>query len=232
MELKVTEVRLPESLEFNYQELKAELTERVSHYETVVYTDDMIKEAKADRSKLNKVKKSLNDERIRLEREFMAPFQDFKTKVNELCGIIDKAVDCVDKQVKEYEDKKKLEKEEQINELFQKIFEDQSWLRSSAIWNSKWLNASYSMKQIEDDLNLQHETVINELAVLGRLAEFGFEAQENYKHSLNLGEAIKYAEGLKQIAELKKRRPKRTRLNSKRECLNMMLLWMSRGAHG
>lgn len=74
MELKVNEYQLPEQILFNYEELKAELTEKVQHYETLVYTDDQIKEAKADRATLNKLKKALSDERIRREREYMQPF--------------------------------------------------------------------------------------------------------------------------------------------------------------
>lgn len=67
MELKVNEVSIPEKIEFNYEQLKAELTEKVSLYETMVYTDDQIKQAKADKANLNKLKKALNDERIRRE---------------------------------------------------------------------------------------------------------------------------------------------------------------------
>lgn len=38
MELKMHEYQLPEKILFNYEELKRELTEKVSHYETLVYT--------------------------------------------------------------------------------------------------------------------------------------------------------------------------------------------------
>lgn len=92
MELKVNEVAVPEQITFNYEELKQELTEKVSMYETLVYTDDQIKQAKADKANLNKLKKALNDERIRREREYMQPFNDFKQKINEIIGIIDKPV--------------------------------------------------------------------------------------------------------------------------------------------
>ena len=68
MELKMNEYQLPEKILFNYEELKQELTEKVAHYETLVYTDDQIKEAKADRANLNRLKKALNDERIRREK--------------------------------------------------------------------------------------------------------------------------------------------------------------------
>ena len=54
MELRVNEVTIPEKISFNYEELKAELTEKVAFYETLVYTDDQVKDAKADRATLNK----------------------------------------------------------------------------------------------------------------------------------------------------------------------------------
>ena len=49
MELRVNEVAIPEKIDFNYEELKAELISKVSFYETLVYTDDQIKDAKADK---------------------------------------------------------------------------------------------------------------------------------------------------------------------------------------
>ena len=67
MELKVNEVQIPDAISFNYDELKQELAEKVSMYETMVYTEEQIKEAKADKASLNKLKKALNDERIKRE---------------------------------------------------------------------------------------------------------------------------------------------------------------------
>ena len=82
MELKVNEVALPEKITFNYEELKEELQEKAHTYEVIVYDEEQIKEAKADRAKLNNLKKTLNDERIRREKEYMIPFNDFKAKIN------------------------------------------------------------------------------------------------------------------------------------------------------
>lgn len=49
MELRVNEVQIPENITFNYEELKQELTKKVSMYETMVYTDDQIKERRQTR---------------------------------------------------------------------------------------------------------------------------------------------------------------------------------------
>lgn len=90
MQLKVNEVAIPAEITFNYEELKTELTEKVSMYETLVYTDEQIKETKEDKANLNKLKKALNDERISMEKSYMQPFNVFKAQVNEIIGIIDK----------------------------------------------------------------------------------------------------------------------------------------------
>jgi len=206
MELIVKEVTLPEALEFNYEELKKELTQRVSEYKTVVYTADTIKTAKADRSSLNKLKTALNDERIRWEREYMAPFMDFKNKVAELCGIIDEASACVDKQVKEYEKLQKEQKAADIQKAFDESLKiDYPWLDLLLFWNDKWLNASYKMKQITDEFAQIGGKIKSDLEILSRLPEYSFEAGETYKRSLKLEDAMWTVDNLKQMAEAKAR---------------------------
>ena len=70
-ELQIKEFKQPETIQFNYEELKAELAEKVQTYELMVYTEDTMKEAKADRASLNRLKKALNDERIKREKEYL-----------------------------------------------------------------------------------------------------------------------------------------------------------------
>lgn len=206
MELKVNEVQFPESISFNYEELKQELQEKVSMYETLVYTDEQIKEAKADRAKLNSLKKALNDERIRREKEWMMPFNDFKAKINEIIGIIDKPVLLIDKQVKEYEEKQKQEKKAKIEEYWFSVLSADKVPEAvtfNQIFNEKWLNASVSMKSIQDEINSRLEQVEKDLATLADLPEFGFEAAEVYKTTLDLNKAISEAKRMAEIAKAK-----------------------------
>lgn len=179
MELKMHEYQLPEKILFNYEELKRELTEKVSHYETLVYTDDQIKEAKADKAALNKLKKALNDERIRREREYMAPFADFKTKINEIIGIIDKPIAVIDTQVRAYEEQQKEDKLKKIKELWGTLAVPEG-LSFEKIYNPKWLNASTSMKSIAEQMNAAIEKFHQDMTTLANLPEFGFEAQQVY----------------------------------------------------
>lgn len=210
MELKIEEVQVPEAIGFNYEEIKQGLIEKVETYKTIVYTDKEIKQAKADKADLNRLKKALNDERIRREKEYMKPFADFKNKVNDLIKIIDEPVGIIDAQVKEFEENKKREKRNQILEYFENSGAPQ-WLEIEQIWNDKWLNATYSMKQIETDITEKLKEIKTNLDTIAELKEFSFEANEIYKRTLNLDNAI--AEG-KRLAELQKRKEEQARLEA------------------
>lgn len=202
MELKVNELIIPQQPQFNYKEIKEWLTERVQMYETLVYTDAEIKQAKADKANLNKLKKALNDERIRLERIYMVPFNNFKTQVSELIQIIDKPIAIIDKQVKEYDEKKKQEKQDDIEKLWNEIVHPQ-WLRLDMIFNQKWLNATVSIKQVVQEIDERLDAIKKDLATLSNLSEFSFEATEVYKSTLDISMAI--TEG-QRLVEIQKRK--------------------------
>ena len=203
MELKVNEVQLPEVIQFNYEELKRELTEKVSKYETLVYSDEQIKEAKADKASLNKLKKALNDERIKREREYMQPFNEFKAKINEIIGIIDKPVAMIDKQVKEFDEKRKADKRVEIGAYWETKENRPDWLTLPRLFDERWLNAGYSMKQIQTEIDAWLIRINNEITTLESLPDFSFEAVEVYKKSLDVNMAI--SEG-KRLADIQKRK--------------------------
>jgi hypothetical protein len=209
MELQVNPVSIPEKITFNYEEIKQELAEKLKSYETAVYTADQMKQAKADKASLNKLRKALNDERIKREREYMRPFNEFKAQISELVTLIDKPVAMIDKQVKEYEEQKKLEKRKQIEEYFETECDFPEWLKIDQIFNKSWLNSTCSMKTVEGDLKALQETICKELETLQALPAFGFEATEVYKNTLNMAAAIN--EG-KRLADIQKRKEESERL--------------------
>ena len=202
MELKMNQYQLPEKIGFNYEEIKTELQAKVSMYETLVYTDDAIKDAKADKAKLNKLKKALNDERIRLQKEYLKPFEEFKAKIDELISIIDKPISIIDKQVKGYEEDEKAEKLEKIKELWESI-EHPAEMTFEHVFKEKFLNKSCSIGTITQYFKDDVARFNRDIATLSNLPEFSFEALEVYKTTLDLNMAI--SEG-KRLAEIQKRK--------------------------
>lgn len=209
MELRVNEVAIPEKITFNYDELKYELTEKVKMYKTLVYNDTQIAEAKKDKANLNKLKKALNDERIRREREYMKPFDIFKAQVNEIIGIINEPIAVIDAQVKEYEEKEKSEKRQKIEAFWEgELREDittlpPEWLQLSQIFDDRWLNKTVSIATAKSDIKNAISRISDDLATLSELPEFGFEATEVYKTTLDMNKALN--EG-RRLAEIQKRK--------------------------
>ena len=210
MELKVNAVTLPEAITFNYEELKDELLQKVSFYESLVYTDDQIRSAKTDRANLNRLKKALNDERLKREREYMKPFDDFKSKINEIIRIIDKPASVIDQQIKAAEERQKVEKKQSIidywNEKAHEAWESgrlPEEIGLPNVFDEKWLNASVSMKSIQDAIDAKIQQIAKDLAVLRSLPLYAFEAEECYIDTLDLARAVSEAHRLQEMAEKK-----------------------------
>lgn len=213
MELKIEDAQLPKQIKFNFEELKTELTAKAHDYKVTVYTEDNIKEAKSDRASLNKLKKALNDERIRLEKEYMKPFNTFKAQINEIIGIVDEPIGIIDSQIKDFEQRKKDEKREAIIELWNSK-EKPEFLEAFDLFNEKWLNSTYTMDKVEEDIDEIIAKTMEDLKTLEGLPEFGFEAVEEYKRTLSLSQAI--AEG-KRLADIQKRKEEHERLQKEVE---------------
>lgn len=213
MELKMQPYTLPEKVGFNYEELKTALQEKVSMYEVTIYTDDQIQLAKKDKASLNKLKKALNDERIRLQKEYLEPFNAFKAQIDELISIIDKPVALIDKQVKEFDEVQKQAKKAEIKAYFETlVFPD--WVTFEKVFDATWLNKSISMKSIQGALEVMLESIEKDLKALSEMPEIAFEAIEVYKSTLDIQTAI--LEG-KRLAEIQKKKAEQEAEQAKRK---------------
>lgn len=203
MELRVNEVAIPEEIKvLNFEELKAELKDKAEYYGSLLYTDEQIKDAKADRAMLNKFKNTANSERIRKEKEYMNPFNQFKSQINELIAIVDKPIAVIDERIAAYNDEQKAQKKKAIEELFAGMG-FQSFVTLEKIWDPKWLNASTSMKSIEEQMRARMYQIGDDVYTLSQLPEFGFEATEVFKQTLDINKAISEAKRMSEIAKVK-----------------------------
>ena len=200
MEFKITPLKRPEPIRWNYTELKAELIEKVGFYETLVYTDDQIKDAKADRANLNKLKKALNDERLRLQREYMEPFDEFKRQVDDLIATIDKPAAMIDKQVKAYEESKRAEKEKEIRDYLVG-FKLPFGIDPQRLFETRWLNATASMKTIKDELMEKLKKIEGDAQAIAGIEEYQDQAIRAYQERLDLGDAMRAAQTAKETEE-------------------------------
>ena len=190
MELAVKKIQIPERIEFNYDELKNEIINLTGKYTGIAYTEEQIKEAKSDKAKLTKLKKAMNDERIRLERDYMAPFTEFKDQVNDLIKIVDGPIREIDGQLKRYEEDRKARKEEEILSYIDSIGGVPGSIAPEKLFSSKWLNATYSMNAIKGEIDAAVDQIRENLDTLNGLEEFSINAILVYQDTLSLPAAL------------------------------------------
>lgn len=199
MDFQITKMQIPEIPEANFEELKKDLQEKVSKYENIIYNDNEIAQAKKDRADLNKLKKAINDKRIAMEKEYMQPFNEFKAKVNEILALLDKPILAIDMQVKNYEAQLVEAKKQWIEATF-KQKSPFNWIKLEQIYNSKWLNSSFSKNAIEEEMDLSFSMIETELKSIDTL-DYKEQALEVYKETLSLSMAL---DKVKQIKDLDK----------------------------
>lgn len=189
-------------IQWNKEELKAWVAEKVKDYRGLVFTEATIPDAKKDRADLNKLKKAFEDERKRIKKLCLEPYEEFERQEKELIAMIDEPLQLIDCQIKEVEEKRKEEKRLRIEELFSTIG-FQTFVSLDMVWDEKWLNATVSMSKIEEQMKSRMYQIGEDVFTIQNLPEFSFEAMEVYKKSLDLTKAIQEGQRLSEIQKRK-----------------------------
>lgn len=200
---------LPKVIGFNFEELKAELTARLDYYSSLVVTEDTVKEGKAERAKLSKLREAVEAKRKEVKRDYMAPYTDFESKVKELVAIIDAPIAAIDGQIKAFDDLRREEKRAEIQKTYAALVpaEMQTILPLERIFDPKWLNATVKIKAVEEGLAAMVQQTEDDLQVLDMVEpEFAAAVRARYMETLNIGAALRYKQTLVAAAEAAKRR--------------------------
>ena len=155
-------------VEFNFEELKSDLATNLQKYNGLVITDEtQITEYKEVKSSLNKVKKAINDEKIRIKKEYCRPLTMFEEQTKELMSMVDDVSKPIDDQLKAFEDKRKDEKKQSIADYFDTL--DFTLVDFDKLFNEKWLNKGCKDKEWQDDLTFKVREIENGLKTIDLL---------------------------------------------------------------
>ena len=164
------------------------------------YSDDNIDQAKADKALLNKAAKELNDKRIKLEREWAQPFQEFKGIITETCQMLTQASSKIDKVVGEVEWKAKEVKRTMIHELWER--KGITLFPLSKIWDERWLNKTKRLPAVEKEIGEKLLKVEADLDSFDALDEEDREvARAYYLDCFDLQRSLAYARVMRENKE-------------------------------
>lgn len=183
-----------QAIEFNFDELKAELSTRLEKYNNLTYTEETIKTAKEDRAGLNKFKEAIETRRKEIKNLCLKPYNEFEAKVKELTALIDKPILAIDTQIKTFDNQRIEAKRIDITDFYNSVIEDMAEiLPLEKIFNQKWLNATYKMSNIEKEIVETIGKVNGNLNVIDDLKlepELALQVKDKYLTTLDFGLAM------------------------------------------
>ncbi|WP_367569323.1 DUF1351 domain-containing protein [Lacrimispora sp.] len=181
-----------QKIDWNFEELKREITASAQEYETSVYTDDTIKAAKADRAKLNNFVNALTGKRTEIRKELLKPDEQFGLEIKELTGIIQRAINNIDDQIKDYERRQREEKTDKVREFYDENINDlASILPFERVFKPEYANASTTMKSIKQEILELIQRVAEGIAIINEVdSKYAGDMKEIFLKTYDFGAAM------------------------------------------
>lgn len=205
----------------NFDAIKAQLESEMSEYKGKTFTEETKKKAKEDLADLRKLKKNVNARKLEVKKAYMKPYDDFEEKVKELICVIDEPIGLIDGQVKEFEEKRIIERKAAIEDLYDETVEEElrDYIPLERIYGDKWTNATTTMKSIREEINLKVMQTRQDITTIKAMkSEKEEEALHLYMNNNNLAHSIQFLTRYEQEkAEILKRREKEEQERRERE---------------
>lgn len=183
---------IPKAIDFNFDEMKSELTEKLEKYNALVVTEDSIKSAKDDRAKLNKLRTAIEDRRKEVKKLCLAPYDSFEKQCKEITALIDEPIKSIDGQISVFDQKLQDEKWNSISDYYASVVGDLAELVPlEKIVSPKWKNKTESLESINNGIGDTLDRIRTELELLDSSCpdEFVVQVKEAYLQNYSINEA-------------------------------------------
>ncbi len=212
--METTEIRMitdldkaiPQSLDFNFEEVKTWLGENLSAYRNMVVTEDGIAAAKSDKAKIRKISSAISEQRIAVKKRYLEPYNAFEANMKELSGMCDEASKNIDDQLKKFEEQRKAQKRAGLLDFYQAL-NAPAWLTFERIENPRWMNVTFSFADAQREIEQKIKVIRADLESIGEFdAEFTDEMLLEYKKTLNFSGAIQRGNELRRMKQEREQR--------------------------
>ena len=223
---KVTEPIVAKgSIKWNKEKYDQEIDEIIKTYDNMAYPEENLKQAKADRAKLNAYKNGLVKGRRTVKKIFLEPYDNFESEVVELEEKLDNLIKKLDSMIKDGEQKEKLDKKKKIIDFYEESIGDlKSILPFEDVFKDTYLNKSVSTKKIKTEILDLINSTQNDLEVIDTsTSKYKINAKDVYLRTHDLKRAMNEIARLEEFdkrmaeAEAKKRAEEEARRKAEEE---------------
>ena len=173
-------------------------------------TESDIASMKSNCASLRSGKKTIEEERKRIKKEYLKPLDEFEEKVKPITAEIDKAIDLYKSKLDEYEVIRCDTKRKQITEWWNAHRNPMMKPDISLVWDDRYLNKTGIGESWQKDLQSKIEKIDADLSVIGsmnsNLDQLNF-VSARYSEHLDLSRAIcewnEHVEALRRTEEVR-----------------------------
>jgi len=162
-ELQVKTLKfVPAIVEFNYDELAANLDENLKKYEGLTFTEDDIAEGKNTVAELRKGKKAVDTYRLETKKKLTKSVTDFENQCKQLNKKFDEVLNPLVSQMDRFEEDRKETKSKEVQEIIDNLVSDNyldGIFAVELVIVDEYLNKGKSLKVITDELTLKAEAL-------------------------------------------------------------------------
>lgn len=176
-----------------FEDYKQQAEAVSSYIRSLPVTQENIKAVKVELAKARKLTDRLNRSRIDIKKAILSQYTVFESQVKELCDIVGEADEELRDKVRQLEELERKCKMSEIEELWDKRVAQYDQITkyfpcALDLWfQPQFLNKTYSMKRIEDDMRDWLEECDNNIRVASKMGE---DYLYEYTVTGNLAEAI------------------------------------------
>ena len=175
-------------------------------------TESDIASMKSNCASLRSGKKTIEEERKRIKKEYLKPLDEFEAKVKPITVEIDKAIDMYKSKLDEYEAIRCETKRKEITEWWNAHRNQMMKPDISLVWDDRYLNKTGIGESWQKDLQSKIEKIDADLSVIGsmnsNMDQLNF-VSARYSEHLDLSRAIsewnEHIEALRRTEELRAR---------------------------
>lgn len=190
-------------IDWNMDEIKAQVAAMMESYTDMVYTPDTMKLAKEDRAKLNKFVKIIEDKRKEIKKKWLEPYNRFEAEIKSVLELVQEPIKMIDGQIKGYESQQKEEKRQRLQEVYQEnIGNLGDILPFEKIFDQRYLNATYDFDKAAGEIQASIKKVETDLATIDSLdSKYKLNVKDVYVRTLDLSKAMAENTRLKELEE-------------------------------
>ena len=198
-----TEAGFLKHIEWNKEELEAAVKAKVDSYKGIVYTEETLKSAKADRAELNNLLKAIEDRRKKVKEIINQPYSDFEKELKSVTALIKSQTEEIGKQIDSFEDKQKEEKKQKIQEAYDSAIGDlKEILPFTKVFDTRYLNKTYKLNTAISEVKAKIEQVKTDLSTIESVCgKYALNAKDVYVRTLDLSKALAEKKRLKELEE-------------------------------